>query len=236
MRLRGLDIFRGVATIFMVVYHFSFDLNNFHYIDVDLLHETFWKYFRYIIVSMFVFASGLSLYLTHAAGFNRIKLKKHLCYLGVAALLVSLGSYVAFPKSWIYFGIIHFLFISSLVGLLFLHHRYIALVSAIFIIAGFKFSFLSMHWLYLLLYKSLHLPIYYTQDLANIVPWFGVYLLGVSAGGFHLHKTLFEREIFEKKSQVMHLLATIGKHTLIIYLLHQPILFTLFILIDTILF
>lgn len=230
MRLVGLDIFRGVAIVLMVVFHFCFDLNNFHILNLDLKHDLFWKYYRYIIVGMFVFTSGISLKLTHNEFIKIDKVKKRVAILGIASLLVSLGSYTQFPDSWIYFGILHFFLFSSIVGLLFLRLPIVSLIVAVFILGGYTYNLINMHWLYNILQQPLHLPIQYTEDLASIIPWFGVFLLGIVFATYKLHYKFFNFTLFNSKSFLNKFFSFIGKHSLLIYLIHQPILFAIFLL------
>ena len=236
MRLQGLDIFRGYAIVLMVAFHLSFDLNNFHYLSLDLKHGDFWKYFRYVIVSMFVFTAGISLYLSNKEKISWNKVVKRVFILTVASTLVSIGSYSQFPNTWIYFGILHFFLFSSIAGLLFIRHKYFALLSGVVILLGFNFSFLNMHWLFNLLYIPLHLPVAYTEDLANIIPWFGVFLLGISFASFDLEIKLFDREVFQRKTVINRFFSYLGKHSLVIYLIHQPILFAIFFIFNSLFF
>ena len=215
----------------MVIFHFCFDLNNFHIFNFDLQHGLFWRYYRYVIVTMFVFASGISLKLTHKEFIKFDKVKKRVIILGISSLIVSVGSYTQFPDSWIYFGILHFFLFASIFGLFFLKIPKISLILAIFILVGYNYNFLNMHWCYNLLQKPLHLPINYTEDLANIVPWFGVFLLGIVFANYKLHDKVFNYKIFNPKKLICRFFSFIGKHSLLIYLIHQPILFGAFLLL-----
>ena len=228
MRLQGLDIFRGYALFLMIIFHFSFDLNNFHIVSIDLHHNIFWRYFRFLIVSMFVFSAGISLYLAHKNGIDFKKVKKRFIVLSAASLLVSIGSYLQFPKSWIYFGILHFFLFASLFGLLFLKYPRVSFFLGIFILLGYNYSFLNMHWLYNILQAPLSLPRHYTEDLANVVPWFGVFLLGMAFAQTTALEKIFGSAYFERRGWNNQLFEFLGKHSLVIYLIHQPILFGLF--------
>ena len=230
MRLQGLDIFRGIAIVLMVVFHFSFDLNNFGILELDLKHGDFWRYFRFLIVSMFVFSAGISLFLAHKNGINWKKVKYRLLILSGASLLVTIGSYSQFPNTWIYFGILHFFLFSSFAGLLFIKIPKISFILGIAVIIGYNFQLINMHWLYNFLQSPLRLPLSYTQDLANVIPWFGVFLLGISFASLNLHKLFFDNFFFNSSHKVNKGFSFLGKHSLVIYLVHQPILFGLFIL------
>lgn len=231
MRVVGLDIFRGYAITLMVIFHFSFDINNFHIIEFDIRHGLFWKYFRYFIVSMFVFSAGISIYLANSDKIVYKKVLKRIAILAGASLLVTIGSYTQFPNTWIYFGILHFFLFSSLFGLLFVRVPKIALVVGIVIIAGYNSGLLHMHWLFHILQPILHLPIKYTEDLANIIPWFGVFLIGISFASTFLLKRVFESRFFNPSNAINKKLGFLGRHSLFIYLIHQPIIFGSFLLI-----
>ena len=213
----------------MVIFHFSFDLNHFHFLELDLKHDVFWKYFRIVIVSMFVFTSGISLQLTHLKKFDRVKAKKRVLLLGAASLLVSIGSYTQFPNTWIYFGILHFFLFSSIVGLFFIRVPRIAFILGSFILIASYFDFINTHWLYGILKYPLHLPLYYTEDLAKIFPWFGLFLLGMASVKYIFHVNIFSKSNKNTNYFLSDFLSFLGKKSLLIYLIHQPLLFFIFI-------
>jgi uncharacterized membrane protein len=68
-----------------------------------------------------------------------------------------------------------------------------------------------------------------TVDLVSFFPWIGVVLIGV----FVMHKELFQIKIIS--GPISNKLVLLGQHSLIIYLIHQPILYGLFGLTDVIL-
>ncbi|QSZ42468.1 DUF1624 domain-containing protein [Sulfurimonas aquatica] len=229
MRISGLDIFRGFAILLMITFHLSFDLDNFNIVDFDVRRGEFWKYFRYLIVSIFVFSAGISLILANKEEINFFKVKRRVIVLSFASLLVSIGSYTQFPNTWIYFGILHFFLFASIVGLLFLRFPKTSLFLGIFIILGYAFSIINMHWLFDILKTPLHLPTKNTEDLATIFPWFGVFLLGMAFGNFGLHTVIFNNRFFNSPSRANRVLSYLGKNSLVIYLIHQPILFSIFL-------
>jgi len=231
MRLQGLDILRGVAIVLMVIFHFCFDLDNFGYVNFDLKHGDFWKYFRYFIVSMFILLAGLSAQITHKNTIDVKKMLNRVILLGFASLLVSIGSYTQFPNSWIYFGILHFFLLVTILGLPFLRIPKISLFIGLCIIIGYFMSWLNMHWLFNVLQEPLSLPKRYTQDLVSLLPWFGVYLLGLTAGYYKIQEIFLNYKILNKTNKISTLLSSLGKHSFMIYLLHQIVLFSLFYLI-----
>jgi uncharacterized membrane protein len=67
----------------------------------------------------------------------------------------------------------------------------------------------------------------FTEDFVPLIPWLGVMLVGQGMSGL---LDLKKFDIAENK--ISKLLALMGKHGLIIYLIHQPLLFANFILVD----
>ena len=119
-RIAGLDVFRGWAIVLMVMYHFVYDLKYFSYISTNLDKDIFWVYSRYVIVFMFLVSVGMGLKLTHRSGIKWDKVKKRTVILGAASILVSVSTYIQFPHTWVYFGVLHFILLASWLGLLFL--------------------------------------------------------------------------------------------------------------------
>jgi uncharacterized membrane protein len=73
------------------------------------------------------------------------------------------------------------------------------------------------------------LPSGYTEDLVTIFPWFAIVLIGIFivAMGCHLSPHL-------KANFISNKIAFLGRHSLIIYMIHQPILFGAILLLSKI--
>ncbi len=220
MRYLQLDFMRGIAIILMVVFHFCFDLNNFHFININIYNGTFWHLFRFIILTLFLLCVGISLTLANPYGVNFHKALKRFVILIVLASFISLASYLIFPKSWIYFGVLHFIACASLLALIFVRFSWFNLFLGTAILGLYFSDVINMHWLYNSLHEALHLP-KYTEDLVSLFPWFGVVLIGMFIGKKGLY--LFAL----KENKYTHVTAYLGKHSLLIYMLHQPLLFGL---------
>ena len=227
-RIIGLDVFRGWALLLMIIYHFSYDLSYFHIIEINLNSSSFFLPFRYMIISMFLLSVGISLSLVHRKSISWSKLKKRILLLGLASLAVTVATYIVFPNSWIYFGILHFILLSSLLALPFLNYPKVALLSAILIFIGSATECLTIHPLFNFLQPILHLPPIHTQDVIALFPWFGVVLIGTVITYYNLHQKIFTQKIFSTNTQLNKLLKFMGQHSLVIYLIHQPILFFTF--------
>ena len=178
-RIILIDLLRGLAIALMFIYHFCFDLNYFGYVSIQFNSDPFWLNFRSLIVSLFLGVVGFSLYLAHERHWNHLAWLKRFGLLTLASLAVSLGSYLMYPNSFIFFGILHFIALASLVGLLFIRLGYLnLLLGSIILIASNHFShpfFNQPAWQWLGLMS--HSPS--TEDYVPFFPWFGIILIGL---------------------------------------------------------
>ena len=223
-RIEGLDILRGFAIVLMIIFHLSYDLNYFGFVDINITSDPFWLNFRSFIVTLFLIVVGISLALTHKNGIKWQKIKKRVVVLFLASSGITLITYIIFPKKWVYFGILHSILILSIIALPFINRGYLSLFLAVIIIVGYNFFNMNMHPLFNILKNPLHLPAH-TVDLAPIIPWFSVVLIGVAIVAFNWHKKIFRPNIFNSITKFHTTLKFLGRHALLIYLIHQPILF-----------
>ena len=223
-RFQLVDTLRGVAIIMMFSFHFSFDLNYFGFIQTDFYHQSFWLNYRILIVSTFLSVMGISLYLAHHKGLQRQHYLRRLAILLACAALVSLGSYLVFPQSMIFFGILHFIALASILGLPFVRLYWSNLLLGIAIIViGSQvqhpfFDQAPWQWIGLMTHKPI------TEDYVPLFPWFGVVLLGI-----FFARWAYTDGHFPPLSQWRSRLPTIrglrfaGRHSLLIYMVHQPL-------------
>jgi len=223
-RIDSLDILRGFAIFLMIIFHFSYDLNYFRFIDIRITQDTFWINFRILIVTIFLLVVGISLALVHKNGINWQKVKKRVFILAIASALVSISTYIVFPNAWVYFGILHSILVLSILALLFVNRGYLSIFLALIILIGYNFFNLNMHPFFNILQKPLHLP-RYTVDLAPIIPWFSVVLIGIALVNLNIHTKLLKLKLLNLDNKFYKLLKFLGKRSLLIYLIHQPILF-----------
>ncbi len=223
-RIVGLDVLRGVAVILMVIFHFCYDLNYFGYWHIEITRASFWVNFRSFIVFLFLFIMGVSLALTHHNGIKWKKVKLRTGVLLLSAFTVTVATYVMFPKGWVYFGVLHAITLFSLIGLIFIGRALLSFVLGIFILVLYNFFSINMHLLFRMLKEPLYLP-HFTVDLVPFLPWFGVVLLGIALVGYGLERRVFQYSLFSGESILHKQLAQTGRHTLLVYLLHQPLLF-----------
>ena len=106
-RLNRIDILRALAMLWMTLYHFCFDLNLNSLIAQDFYRDPFWTWQRAAIVSVFLFTAGLSQAVAVHQGQTWPRFWKRWAQVAGAAALVTAGSMVMFPNSFIYFGVLH---------------------------------------------------------------------------------------------------------------------------------
>jgi uncharacterized membrane protein len=220
-RIPLLDVLRGVAVLAMFAYHFAFDLNHFGVIRQDFNHDRFWLTARSLILGSFLFLSGVSLALATSGGIRWSRYLRRIATIGACAALVSAGSYLMFPKSWIWFGVLHCIAIAGLLMPLFLPlGRWLlpvglAIVAAGAFVAHPLFDSPALQWLGLMTRKPM------AEDYVPLLPWFGVVLVGVFAGWrIPMHFGHAERS---GTGHRLRLLEAAGRHSLLLYLLHQPV-------------
>ena len=223
-RIILIDLLRGIAIALMFIYHFSFDLDYFGYVRFHFSSDPFWLNFRALIVSLFLGVVGFSLYLAHHAGWHRQAWLKRLGMLVLAASAVSAGSYLMYPKSFIFFGILHFIALASVLGILFIRLGYVnLLLGAIILLVGnhYRHPFFdqaAMQWVGMMTEKPI------TEDYVPLFPWFGMVLVGIGLAHWSQNNQTLSRLLhWQNQSRPVSTLCFAGRHSLLIYLLHQPI-------------
>lgn len=224
-RFALLDAVRGIAVWLMIIYHFCYDLVFFKFAYFNLIQDNFWLIFRSSIVSLFLIIVGISLVFSLQLRKNWAAYYRRLLILAIASALVSAGSYWLFETRFIYFGILHFILVASVLALPFLKFNYLNLiVGFMLIILGFFvqhpfFNQPQFHWIGMMTFKP---P---TEDFVPLVPWFGVVLVGIFIGK---HLPLLILEKWKAHYRIEKLFIFLGQHSLMIYLIHQPILMGFF--------
>ena len=219
-----LDVARGFAILLMFIYHFCYDLDYYGFINIDFAIDNFWLNFRTLIVTFFLIIMGISLYLACYRGLNIRPFQKRLLLLIFYSSIVSISSWMIFPTAMIFFGILHFITVASILGLLFVRLKIINLLLGIsFILIGQFMEYPIFNQPYLQwLGLMTTLPI--AVDYVPLLPWFGVVLIGMYLGQLLAQQPTnsFLRS-WQSNHPVSNVLALGGRHSLHIYMLHQPL-------------
>ena len=230
-RFASIDALRGIAIVWMTVFHFCFDLSHFRYLLQDFYNDPFWTWQRTAIVSLFLFCAGLGQAVAVDRQQDARRFWKRWAQVAGCALLVTAGSWFVFPRTFIYFGVLHGIAL-MLVIVRFTSGwgRWLWLAGAVAI--GLKFAATELHaawpaadflntrpwnWLGLVSRKP------QTEDYVPLIPWVGVMWWGMAAGHWLLRhrRTLLNRPLPRAAAP----LAWLGRWSLSWYMLHQPVLF-----------
>ena len=229
-RYDSIDALRGVAIVWMTIFHFSFDLNHYGWIRQDFYRDPVWTWQRTAIVSLFLFCAGLGQSVAFAQHQTWQRFWKRWAQIAGCALLVTVGSWFMFPRSFITFGVLHGIAVMLIVvrasgngG------RWLWLAGAIALLVKPAAGYLhALHpgleflndraWNWLGLVSRL--PI--TEDYVPVFPWLGVMWWGMAAGQWLLAR---RREwVAHPLPRAAAPLSWLGRWSLTWYMLHQPVL------------
>ena len=222
-RLARLDALRGGALVAMIFYHLTWDLKHFGLIAADLANSAVFHWVGHAIAAVFVSVSGLSLVLTHQRGVDAPGYARRLALIVAAALAVTVVTWYAMPEAFIFFGILHCIAAASLAGLTFLRAPVwlIAAAAAAAVLAP-QFVHSDAFNAPALVWTGFGTVSPYTYDFRAFFPWFGVFLAGMAAGRMGVANLFAGREA---AGLSLSILARAGRHSLAIYLVHQPLLY-----------
>ncbi len=212
-RINGLDQIRGIGVVLMIIFHFSYDLTLNDLPVISSSSKLFWYWLPRLIVFIFLFCVGASLRIAHKKGLKKRPFLIRLLKISTAALAISIVTYLLYPERWVYFGTLHCIALCSAAGAPFARSPRISLLLSILIIAPVVLVDFKYPWLYLG---------HPSMDYEPFLPWFYASLLGifVESTGI-INKVIIPRILGGK------VLVFLGKKALIIYLIHQPILFSI---------
>jgi len=230
-RIMVLDALRAIALIGMVVFHFVFDLELFGLVPQGTAGSWGWSNFAKLVAGSFICLAGVSLVVAHAETVRWTAFAKRFVKLVLAALAVSVATYAMMPGQFVYFGILHALATFSLIGLVFLRLPLwmlaIGLLGVLTAPGLFRSDLFNAPALWWLGLSTQPAP---SMDFEPFFPWFAAFLLGMivarwieARGGF----TRAKRYTPGDQNMLWRALLWAGRNTLVLYLVHQPILFTL---------
>lgn len=205
----------------MFVYHFFFDLRYYKVIAADFENDPFWLGFRALIVALFMLIVGISLVLAWRAGATAAHFWKRVAVIAACAIAASVGSFILFPRTFIYFGILHCIAVASILAWPLVRLPRSALVVGIAVIAaGIFFSAppfdeRALSWLGFTTHKPA------TEDYVPLAPWAGFVFVGITLGQAIARRAYRPVARLAKAPPWLRFL---GRHSLFVYMVHQPIL------------
>lgn len=224
-RFDRLDVLRALAIVWMALFHFCFDLNHFRLLTPvqAFTRDPFWTTQRTCIVTLFMFCAGLSQAVALSAGQGWSRFWKRWAQVAGCALLVTAGSALMFPQTYITFGVLHGLAVMLLLT------RWLAprlswavllplALACIALPRVWRHAFFNTPWTN---WVGLSSSKPFTEDYVPLLPWWGVMLLGLLAGRWVLqHRRHWLTGAVPRGAKP---LAVLGRWSLSFYMLHQPV-------------
>jgi len=207
-----IDWVRGSAVLLMIVFHCAYDLDGFGLVDIDFSKSPFWFSLPRLIVTLFLLCVGVCLAISHKDGIRWPRVKIRFLKIGGWAVVITIVTYVLFPRNFVFFGILHFIAVASLLGVFFAGRP----VLSLFLGLGMVVSHLLLRPRILPLSDWLGVN---PMDYVPLYPWFGVVLSGIYCESKGLHRVVMQQ------GPVGGFVGFLGRHSLKIYLIHRPLLF-----------
>ncbi len=213
-RIWELDFLRGLALILMIYFHVIYDLYAFYNFNLNLDSGLYYMIGKASAI-LFILVSGISCLLSKSS------VKRGTIVL-LCAVLITVVTYFFVPDAVIVFGILHFFAISMIIS-----KPFKKLNSILLLILGTAIILLSIYFINDIKPASNALfPLgivntkFTSADYYPLLPWFGVFLYGIALGKIFYPK---KKSIFKTKFKNTPI-NFLGKHTLLIYMIHQPLI------------
>ncbi len=200
------NVTRGILILGVVLYHLLYDLEFLMGFEINVLEYP-------ILLLQKISAGGLLVLFgvtTTIVGLDKTSVKKRFLKLLFWSFVISLVTYFYDKNNFVYFGILHLMAVSSLLGLLFLSLKnWLILVCAI---------------LFFILEKYIYIPTRPSLDYFPPLPWFGYVLVGI-----YLQKIEILKNVSFTENKMTKFLASCGRHSMAIYLGHQVVIIAILI-------
>lgn len=255
-RYLKIDEIRGLTLISMILYHFMWDLNNIAGYEMDWYAKLPGEIWQKSICITFIFISGFCF----SMGKNRVKRS---CIVFLAGALVTAITLIATPENRIVLGVLTFIGAAGLVAIPLdkLHRKLETYVNKetlnqtliigniLLFVAMFNINYGSIYVIFDTIAVPKYLyrgniatvlgftdPFFFSTDYFSVFPWIFNYL-----AGYYFYRYIFECRENKFTLMIKSLLlkdrfkkiSYIGKNTLVIYLLHQPVLYLITLVIQS---
>lgn len=200
----------------MIIFHFFFDLDYLGILENDM-YAGFWLVVARFGQFLFLGLVGVSIALSRRSFGGQIKRG---LWIFLCGMLVSFVTWIFAGEDYVKFGVLHFIGVAAVLVYFFKARPKGALIVAVlsFIIGRYFAAIETQNWF--LFPVGIVRNDFSSLDFFPIFPWISVVLIGLVLG---------EKKLWPKFKSPLFLIY-LGRHSLIIYLIHQPILITLLLL------
>ncbi len=227
-RFWEIDFLRGVAIVFMLISNLVTDISYFGIYGINTF-SGFWTVLARVTVSMFILLSGISLTLSYSRAKSMKRWEIHKKYLFRGARIFSLGmiitlmTWVFIPSDFVFFGVLHLIGTSIIIGHLFAKYRVLNLLLGMVIIVAGAFLqtiVFGFSWLAWMGFMPQGLS---SVDYVPLLPWLGVFLVGMFMGSALYPEG--KRKLPDLSgNRMLAPIRFLGRNSLTIYMVHQPVL------------
>ncbi|MDD2518638.1 MAG: heparan-alpha-glucosaminide N-acetyltransferase [Bacilli bacterium] len=215
-RIFEIDILKIIAVALMVIFHLVYDLNEF--LGLNVIYESgFWYFIGRISAITFIIISGIN------SGFSKDILKKGIMTFFVG-MLISLITFFVFKGQFVRFGILHFLGVCMILyPILKKIDKWMLLMFTLIILFGINTSLYDIK-IFIFFDNVLGKA---SVDYYPLFPYIGLYILGIFLYKVFYYKKLSILNLYTENKLIIFT----SKQSLLIYLIHQPlILFIMYII------
>ncbi|MEM9796099.1 MAG: heparan-alpha-glucosaminide N-acetyltransferase [Pseudomonadota bacterium] len=226
-RILPVDWARTMALLAMAIFHAGRDFEVLGLVPPGTTFGGLWDLSARAIASTFLALAGVSLWLAHSRRLRWRAFLRRFLILCAAAGAVSLATWLFMPAIWVRFGILHSIALASLLALPFLRLPWwiAAGVAAVILWIGPEArhpAFNDWWWLW----SGLSTEVPPMMDYEPMIPWLAPMLIGVAVGKLGTQLGIWNRlaGFPRDPGRFAELAAWPGRHSLAVYLIHQPVL------------
>lgn len=235
-RIWEIDFLRGIAVMMMIIFHILYDIYYFAGYPFAL-YSGFWWFFARITAGIFVLLVGVSLALSYSRAKPSLSgheltvkyLKRGLKIFSWGLLITAVTWLFLAERGTIWFGVLHLIGVSIILARPMLRFERLNLLLGVAIILVGIYLYTIVFMFPWLLPLGLRPAAFYSLDYLPLLPWFGIVLLGLCIG-----KRLYPDAGSKSKTRAPHAarhVCFLGRHSLLVYLLHQPVLIAIIYLL-----
>lgn len=225
-RLAVIDLARAAALLAMAAYHTTWDLGFLRLTPENYALTPVGRAAAHGIAGSFLALVGIGLVLMNGTGIRPGPTLKRLLRIVLAALAITVATRIAFPDSFIFFGVLHCIALASVLGLPFLFLPvWVTALAAALVLAAPHLVQDALFDAPALRFVGLGVGTPRTNDYVPVFPWFGMVLAGIAVGRLGLPRLARSRlGAWAPRGRLARAATFAGRHSLAIYLVHQPVL------------